>query len=224
MRMIPTLLFAAVTFAFSATGALAAPEHAHATSQYLTLPQAQPTEAGARVEVIEFFSYACPHCNVFEPVLADWVKKNAGKVAFKRVHVAFRPSDQLLQRLYVTLEALDLLEAHHAKVFAVIHEQGKRLNSDEDVFNWADSVGIKRDVFIATYRSFGVQARVNRAQAMVGAYRIDQWPMLAVGGRYLTSPHQAGGHANPPVPEQQQQLQALQVMDMLVTKAKSDQK
>ncbi len=224
MRMIPTLLFAALTIGFSAPGALAAPEHAHAANQYLTLPQAQPTEAGARVEVIEFFSYACPHCNVLEPVLAEWVKKNASKVAFKRVHVAFRPSDQLLQRLFATLEALDLLDAHHAKVFAVIHEQNKRFNSDEDVFNWAESVGIKRDVFIATYRSFGVQARVNRAQAMVGAYRIEQWPMLAVGGRYLTSPHQAGGHASPPLPELQQQVQALQVMDMLVNKVKSEQK
>jgi len=38
---------------------------------YLTLEKKAAVEAPAgKVEVIEFFWYACPHCNAFEPKLA----------------------------------------------------------------------------------------------------------------------------------------------------------
>ena len=225
MRMIQTLLFAAAAFVFTPASSIGAPEHGHAHgAQYLTLPAPQNTEAGAKVEVTEFFSYTCPHCRVFEPALVAWVKKNAGKVAFKRVHVGFRPSDQILQRVYATLESLDLVEASHAKVFAAIHEEDQRFNSDEDAFNWAAKAGIDRARFIAAYRSFGAEAKVTRAQAMVAAYRIDQWPMLAVGGRYLTSPHLAGAHSKEPLTEAQQQQAALAVVDTLVDKSKVEKK
>ena len=224
MRMIETLLFAAAAFGFSAGTAVASPEQPRAGGEYLTLPEPQHTDAGARVEVTEFFSYTCPHCYVFEPVLAAWVKKNAGKVAFKRVHVGFRPADQVLQRMYATLEAMDVVEANHAKMFAAIHEKRTRFNSDEDAFDWAAGAGLDRSKFIAAYRSFGVQARVTRAQAMVGAYRIDQWPMLAVGGRYLTSPYQASSYAKSPMTEEQKQETALFVVDTLVEQIKSEKK
>ena len=224
MRMIETLLFAAAAFGFSAGPAAASPEQPRAGGEYLTLPEPQNTEAGTRVEVTEFFSYTCPHCYVFEPALGAWVKKNAARVAFKRVHVGFRPADQVLQRIYATLEAMDAVEANHAKVFAAIHEKRTRFNSDEDAFDWAAGAGIDRTKFIAAYRSFGVQARVTRAQAMVGAYHIDQWPMLAVGGRYLTSPYLAGSDAKSPMTEEQQHKTALFVVDTLIDQLKSEKK
>ena len=225
MRMIQTLLFAAAAFALTPGSVIGAPEHGHEHgAPYLTLPEKQNTEAGARVEVTEFFSYTCPHCRVFEPALAAWVKKNAGKVAFKRVHVGFRPSDQILQRVYATLESLNIVEANHGKVFAAVHEENLRFNSEEEAFDWAAKAGIDRARFIAAYRSFGAQAKVTRAQAMVAAYRIDQWPMLAVGGRYLTSPHLAGSHSKEPLSEAQQHQAALQVADTLVVKSKAEKK
>ena len=33
-----------------------------------------PVETGKKIEVIEFFSYSCPHCGEFEPSLQDWLK------------------------------------------------------------------------------------------------------------------------------------------------------
>ncbi|MBC7455229.1 MAG: thiol:disulfide interchange protein DsbA/DsbL [Massilia sp.] len=223
MRLIHKLLFtlAALSFAAAATGAPATPQNG---VHYLTLPNAQNTDAGNKVEVIEFFTYSCPHCFAFDPLLAEWVKKNADKIVFKRVHVGYNPSDAALQRLYATTEAKGVTAQTHGKAFAAIHEEHQRIYSDDAIFDWAAKNGIGRDKFIAAYRSFGIQARLNRSQSLAEAYGIDHWPMVAIGGRYTTSPSFASKALQPPPAEPEQQRIALQVMDHLLVKASAEKK
>ncbi len=223
MRLIQNLLFALTAFGFvaAANSAPAAPRNG---ADYLTLPQVQATEPG-KIEVIEFFAYSCPHCDSFDPVLNEWVKKQGNNIVFRRVHLALRQGDVPLQRLFSTLEAMGVAGTHHSKVFDAIHRSPRqRLTNDEDVFNWAEKAGLNRTQFIAVYRSFGMQANVSRANRLTGEYHIDQWPMIAIGGRYLTSPYHAGGQGPNPPPEPEQQKAALQVMDFLVAKLKAEQK
>lgn len=225
MRLIQNLLFALAVCAFSASGASASPAAPKSGAEYETLPTAQPVSAGAKVDVIEFFSYSCPHCNAFEPKLHEWVKQNADKINFKRVHVAFHAGDVSLQRMYLTMEAMGIVEQYHQKVFDAIHDERlTRMSTDEQVFDWIEKKGVDRAKFMGSYRSFGAQAWVNRAQATIGAYNIDQWPVIAIGGRYLTSPYFASRGMPPPMGEVEQHQAALQVMDFLVAKAKSEKK
>lgn len=211
---------AALTLAVAGTMAQAAPADPKNGVEYLTLPQAQPTEAGAKVEVTEFFAYYCPHCHSLEPVLADWVKRNSERIVFKRVHVARGPQVAPQQRLFFTLEALGLAQ-YHNKVFEAMHgPERNRLNTDELVFEWAAKNGIDRAKFIDTYRSFGVGARVRQVDAMMASYRVQSWPLIAVDGRYVTSPYQASS-ALASGTESQQQQAALTVLDHLVAKAKA---
>jgi thiol:disulfide interchange protein DsbA len=191
--------------------------------EYLTLAAAQPVDAGRKVEVIEFFAYYCPHCYAFEPALQAWVRQQGDNIVFKRVHVPRDANVAPQQRLFFTLEAMDLLDRYHDKVFAAMHVDRLRLNSDEQVFDWITRNGIDRARFIDTYRSFGIQQRLRRAGAMMDAYRIDRWPMVAIGGRFLTSPSHAVDAAiaaGETRTEAQQGQAALQVMDYLVAKAK----
>lgn len=224
MRLIQKLLCALAVCAFTAAGASASPAAPKNGVEYDTLSTAQNTDAGNKVEVIEFFAYSCPHCNRFDPMLTAWVKQNADKVVFKRVHVAFHGGDVALQRMYLTMEAMGIAERYHAKVFAAIHDNNQRLSSDEEVFDWVEKNGIDRAKFIGVYRSFGAQSWVNRAQGMVNAYNIGSWPTLAVGGHYLTSPYFAGRGSPEVTAEDQQQKMALQVLDFLVAKAKAEKK
>jgi thiol:disulfide interchange protein DsbA len=188
--------------------------------RYLTLPSPQPTNTGKRVEVIEFFAYYCPHCYAFEPRLAAWVRQQGDNIVFKRVHVARDASVAPQQRLFFTLEAMGLLEQYHDKVFNAMHVERLRLNSDEQVFDWIAKNGIERARFIDTYRSFGIEQRLRRAGAMMDAYHVDRWPLVAIGGRWLTSPSHAGAHAQGARTEAEQQDMALRVMDYLVARAK----
>jgi thiol:disulfide interchange protein DsbA len=205
---------------FAGTVADAAPEPQEGVD-YLTLPTPQPTDTGAKVEVIEFFAYYCPHCHAFEPQLAAWVRKQGDNIVFKRVHVARGASVLPQQRLFYTLEALGLLDAYHAKAFDAMHVQHLRLGSDEEVFDWAAANGIDRARFVDAYRSFGVQARLRRAGAMMEAYAVDRWPMVVVDGRWVTSPSHAAQGAPAGASEAQQQQAALQVMDRLVARARA---
>jgi thiol:disulfide interchange protein DsbA len=193
-----------------------------AGAQYLVLPSVQPTDTGIKVEDIEFFAYYCPHCYAFEPLLHAWVKKQGDNIVFKRVHVPGGASVLPQQRLFYTLDAMGLLDQYHQKVFDAIHQQHVRLSSDEQVFDWVAQNGIDRARFTDTYRSFGIQARLRRAAAMMDAYYVDRWPLVVIDGRFVTSPSHAGASAPAGSTEAQQQETALQVMDFLVTKAKAD--
>jgi thiol:disulfide interchange protein DsbA len=191
--------------------------------EYLTLPSPLPLDTGRKVEVIEFFAYYCPHCYAFEPHLAAWVKQQGDNIVFKRVHVSRDANVAPQQRLFFTLEAMGLADRFHDKVFAAMHVDRLRLNSDEQVFDWITKNGIDRAKFIDTYRSFGIQQRLRRADAMMDTYHIDRWPMIAIGGRYLTSPSHANERAiaaGEARSEAQQHQVALQVMDYLVAKAR----
>jgi thiol:disulfide interchange protein DsbA len=84
--------------------------------------------------------------------------------------------------------------------------------------------GIDRTKFIDTYRSFGIQAKLRRASAMMEAYGVDRWPLVVIDGRFITSPSHAGAGAPEGTTEAQQQQTALQIMDFLVTKAKADKR
>ncbi|MBQ5950486.1 thiol:disulfide interchange protein DsbA/DsbL [Massilia sp. ST3] len=190
--------------------------------EYKTLPSPQPTDAGPRkIEVIEFFAYYCPHCYAFEPLLAEWVRKQGDAIVFKRVHVPRDAGVLPQQRLFYTLESLGLLEQYHAKAFAAMHVERLRLASDEQVFDWAARAGIDRARFIETYRSFGVQAKLRRAATLMQDYGVTHWPMLAVDGRFLTSPGMVAEGAEGGQSETQLFQGTLQVMDQLVAKAKA---
>jgi thiol:disulfide interchange protein DsbA len=220
MRFIRTLLCAAA-IGFSGLAAAADPTNG---VEYLTLPEVQNTDAGNKVEVTEFFAYYCPHCNRFEPLLAAWVKKQGANIVFKRVHVSGGPAVLPQQRLYYTLDALGLVGQYHQKVFDAMHVERLRLANDRAVVDWSDKAGIDHSSFVSAWDSFGVQAKLRRADRMMAEYRIDQWPMVAIDGRFMTSPTQAGAGAKSAQTEEQLQQSALQVMDFLVAKAKAEKK
>jgi thiol:disulfide interchange protein DsbA len=220
MRFVRQLMFALL--AVTAVAAQAAdPKEGQ---NYLTLPTAQNTDTGKKVEVIEFFAYYCPHCDAFEPVLNEWVRKQGDNIAYRRVHVERDINVLPQQRLFFTLEAMGLVEQYHAKVFAAMHKDHLRLNRDEQVFDWIEKNGIDRSRFIDVYRSFGIQARLRRTSAMMEAYKIDSWPTVAINGRYLTSPWQASLGGSKGENEADQQTMALTVMDVLVARARAEKK
>lgn len=218
-QVVAALALCALTFSASAT-----PADPKNGVEYLTLATPQPTSSGKKIEVTEFFAYYCPHCSAFEPALAAWVKKQGAAIVFKRVHVQNGDSVLPQQRLFFTLEAIGLLEQYHNKIFNAMHVEHKRLGSDQAVFDFITQQGIDSKKFIDTYQSFGVAARVRRANAMMQAYQIDSWPTIAIDGRYLTSPAQANEGSKSARDESMLDNQVLSVMDHLVAQAKAAQK
>jgi thiol:disulfide interchange protein DsbA len=181
------LLRAIIVLLATASLQLALAQAPARNAPYLELNPPQPTEAGGKIEVIEFFWYGCPHCYAFEPVLNPWIKKLPKDVVFRRVPAIFNEQWGVAARVYYTLEALGETARLHTALFDAIHKDNLRITDESAMAAWLGKNGVNVDKYKAAYRSFGVETHLKRALQMTNAYRIDGVPAMAVQGRYVLS-------------------------------------
>ncbi|KAF1068738.1 MULTISPECIES: thiol:disulfide interchange protein DsbA/DsbL [unclassified Variovorax] len=165
-----------------------------AGTEYLVLDKRVPVDAPAgKIEVIEFFSYNCPHCNDFEPALEAWAKGQPKDVVLRRVPVPFVGNDvEAKQRLYYALEALGKVDEYQPKVFNAIHAQRQNVNGDANIVAWAEKNGLDGAKFKELFTSFGVASKAKRASQLTEAYKVAGVPALAVAGRWYVDGELAG--------------------------------
>ena len=178
---------------------------------YVRLKNPQPVETGKKIEVIEFFSYGCPHCNDLEPILDAWVAKLPPDVQFRRVPVMFQQRWEALARIYYTLDAMGDEPRLSPEVFKAIHSANLPLYQDKAFFDWAATHGLDPKKVAEVYNSFAVSSKFNRAKAVAQAYNIQSVPTMVIDGKFVTSSDRVGTHANLPP-----------VLDALITKARAE--
>jgi len=168
---------------------------------YTLIVPAQPTSVPAgRIEVLEFFWYACPHCYDLDPQVEAWRKSKPAYVGFSRVPVTWSPGHRELARFFYTLESLGKLDQLHSDVFKEIHVNGDPLvaqDGDEAETEriqtvFAKKEGIPEDEFKKAYHSFAVDADLTKADALGQRYRIDGVPTFVINGKYVTDARLAG--------------------------------
>lgn len=176
-------------------GLLALPAHAQSGKGYIELSPRAPVDAPAgQIEVVEFFSYGCPHCMHFEPIMDAWVKTLAKDVAFRRVHVGFQSNFAPLQKIFYTLEAMGKVDAAmQDKVFKALQTDRINLTKPEVLFPWAAKQGLDQAKFESTYNSFGVATQLRKAVQLQDAYKVEGTPALGIAGRYYTDGSMANG-------------------------------
>jgi thiol:disulfide interchange protein DsbA len=175
-----------------ATGAARAQAPVEGREYSLIQPPQVPSNPG-KIEVLEFFTYACPHCSAFEPMVGPWSRTLPADVAFRRVPVSFLFNAENFQRTYYALESIGLVEQMQPKVFAAVHVERQRLDKPEDIAALVTKNGGDGAKFLAAFKSFSVATSVTRAKKLQADYKIESVPALTIQGRYLTSPSQANG-------------------------------
>lgn len=177
--------------------AVALPAHAQLTAgrEYVPIEPAQTTDNPAKIEVIEFFSYGCPHCSEFHPTVSKWSAKLPADVSFRRVPISFgRAQWANLSRLYYALEATGELARLDSAAFQALHEKGLKLYDDKSIAEWAVAQGVDAKKFADAYNAFGVVSKVKRGDQMAQAFKIQGVPALAVDGKYLVLNEGIKGH------------------------------
>jgi thiol:disulfide interchange protein DsbA len=159
---------------------------------------AQPTSVPAgKVEVMEVFWYACPHCFALEPYLASWRKNKPEYVQFVRVPVMWGPVHRAHARLYYTLQALGHNDLD-GRVFDTIHKDHNLLvgNSDEQTLalqtEFAKANGIDPEAFRKAYDSFSVNTNLQRAEEVTLRYHVSGVPLMVINGKYTSDVDKAG--------------------------------
>ena len=188
-----TSLGAAASSLFVAAGPAAAQGGPVEGKQFTKVDPPVPVIVPGKIEVIEFFSYACPHCNVFEPTVEAWAKKLPADVAFHRVPVPFLMNFENLMRTYYALETMGQVGLMQRKVFTAIHVDHNYLEKPADIVALMVKNGIDAAKFTSVFNSFSVASSVTRAKKLFAAYKIDGVPTVTVQGRFATSPGLAGG-------------------------------
>lgn len=167
--------------------------------EFVRLKVPHPVETGNKIEVIEFFSYGCPHCADLEPYMQAWLKKLPADVQVRRVPVAFFAPWENLAKVYYTLESLGDDAKLTPEVFLAIHGPSRTNLAQEDKFvAWAATKGLDGKKVDDTYKSFGVASKVARAKQIAQAYNIQSVPTIIVDGRFQLTSGTAGGHPNVP--------------------------
>jgi thiol:disulfide interchange protein DsbA len=154
--------------------------------QYVRLKNPQPVETGKKIEVLEFFSYGCPHCGDLEPVLQGWLKSLPADVQFRRIPVMFQERWIAYAKIYFTLDALGVEAKLSPAVFTTIHGKGANLWQDKAFFDWAAGQGLDRKAVEEMYGSFAIAGKVKRAQMAAQTYGVQSVPLVVVDGKYMT--------------------------------------
>lgn len=154
---------------------------------YFSIIPEQPGAEGDRVQVVEFFWYACPHCYQLEPHLNKWLEKKPDYVDYVTIPAMFnRPNVIMHAKTYYALKLMGVAEQMHEKIFSAIHDDRKRLNTQEDMEAFLESQGVDIEAYRKAMKSFAVQTQARRAAVLAERFDIRGVPAIVVDGKYRT--------------------------------------
>ncbi len=154
-----------------------------------TMPNPIGVEANAtKIEVFEFFSYACSHCQDFYPKLMAWAEKNKADVIVKKMPVSFnRTAMKALAKLHYALQTMDKSKPNESEIFTAVFAR-QNLYNENSAAKWLQTQGWNEQEiqnFKQTYNSFSVNSLVTQADKLAESFDISGTPTLIVGGKYV---------------------------------------
>lgn len=158
---------------------------------YTKLATPQPTVEGG-VEVREFFSYGCPHCADFRPLMEAWLEQAPEGVTLTRVAVVFNEGWRPLAQAYYAAESIGALDKIHEPLFDAIHEKNRRFKNNDELIDFFVEQGVPRDKAKAAFGSFRVDMQMRQGAQALRNYRIESTPTVVVAGKYAVTPRTAG--------------------------------
>ncbi len=179
---------------------------------YELVVPALPRPDPAKVVVMEFFSYACPHCFAFAPALRGWEAKQADDVVLERVAVAVGRQPWVLPaQVFYALRAVGKHEELDKAVFDALHVERVEFSTVRQAVDWVAAHGVDRAGFEAALGAFSVRSFVARGDQLARSAQVPGVPTLVVDSRYRVEIDTAGDLES-----------QLAVVDALIAKARAD--
>jgi len=192
-------LFAAVTLVLLCMPVLAQESTYQEGIHYRVLDQQLPRTARdpEKVEVLEFFWYGCPHCYRLEPYIEAWLENGIPSNAeYVRAAAVLNPGWQTHARAYYVAEALGNTDKIHLALFDAIHQDGRRLDTREDLQAFFVEHGVDAEQVNKAYDSFQVKSALKKSVYLGQRSGIRSVPSVIVAGKYETSASMADGVDN----------------------------
>ncbi|WP_428605093.1 thiol:disulfide interchange protein DsbA/DsbL [Sedimenticola sp.] len=177
-------LFACLFLAFDVSAQTTFEEEVH----YFSIIPEQPGAEGDKVQVLEFFWYACPHCYKLEPHLKKWLEKKPDNVEFVRIPAMFKRADVVLHaRTFYALTLMGVEDELNAALFDEIHVKKNRLTNAADMEAFLEKKGVDLEAYRKAMKSFAVQTQARRAEVLASRFDVRGVPTFVVDGKFRTS-------------------------------------
>lgn len=124
--------------------------------------------------------------------MAAWLKTKPAYVEFVRIPAVLGRQWEPLARAYYAAEILGVLDRVHQPLFVAVQVRKLPLNDAEQLADFFAGYGVDRQAFLQTYRSFGVEARLQRSKDLIRRYGITGVPAVIVNGKFVVNAESAG--------------------------------
>jgi protein-disulfide isomerase len=137
----------------------------------------------ARIRLVEFFDYECPHCRVFKPQLEQIESDKAGQisVSFMMFPLGSHPESRSAAQAALAAHQLGKFKEMHDKLF----EETPR-HSHEDVVGYAKAIGLDPAKFEKAYEDAAIQVANDLKQGEIA--NVDSTPTLFFNDRKYEGP------------------------------------
>lgn len=151
--------------------------------QYITLDKPVAGEP----QVLEFFSFNCPHCYQFEQTfhVSDNVKKKLPEgTKMTKYHVEFlEPLGKDLTQAWAVAMALGIEDKISSPMFEAIQKTGT-IQNDADIRKVFIDAGVKPEEYDAAWNSFVVKSLVVQQEKAAADLQLQGVPAMYVSGKY----------------------------------------
>ncbi|ULN64238.1 thiol:disulfide interchange protein DsbA/DsbL [Vibrio gigantis] len=144
-------------------------------------------EASKKPMVTEFFSFYCPHCNSFEPIIQQLKQQLPKDAKLQKNHVSFMGGSMGLpmSKAYATMIALKVEDKMVPVMFNRIHTMNKPPRDEEELRQIFLDEGVDAKKFDAAYNGFAVDSMVRRFDKAFKDSGLSGVPAVVVNNRYL---------------------------------------
>ena len=160
---------------------------------YTVLDKPVMTRDSSKIEVVEMFSYGCPHCYEFEADVKSWGKKQVGDVDFWYFPAVWNKSMKIYARAFYTAHELEIQDKIHMPLFHAIVVKQKSIKNQHDLAQFFSAYGVDEKKFNEVFNSTSVVSKANEAEDRVRSYKPAGVPEIVVNGKYRIGRMRAGG-------------------------------
>jgi len=174
------------------SGLLQAQSEPYQAGLHYTVLEDAPAVSDGQIELYEAFSYLCTHCNTFEPYISAWKKRKPENVTFIRIPIVFgRAAWEIYARGYVTAQTMGIGDEAHTAMMDRIWNEKAVMRTMEEIADFYSQFGVSAESFLATSKSFAVDARMRKDQRMAMDWQIKGTPSLVLDGKYRIEGNEA---------------------------------
>ena len=155
-----------------------------AGKSYILVDPPQPTGTGNKIEVLEVFSYACPHCAHFQPYTEKLKASLPANAQFRLMAADFQPLWVVFARGFDVANGLGLVDKTHQAMFDAIYRDHQPMTTLDQIAGFYAAHGADKATFLSTAESFVIEGDLAHAHQMEINYGIDSTPTLIVNGKY----------------------------------------